>query len=277
MVEVMDRTWEYEVSAGFRTFRFLSTRAYFSHSFLSPAEEYGYRLNDDYPQVILSSYIITETGLRLKYAYKETFMKTPRGTKFSMGTKFPVVYFNVARGTTWLDGDFEYWRTEIKITKTFKTKSFGETRVALISGLVKGEVPYSKLYTGMGSYRPFTLEVEQSFGTMRFNEFLSDRFISLFIKEDFEKLLFRPRGKFQPEIALVHNIGFGILPDKDAHTNIEFETMEKGFYEGGLLINNLFRMQLLRYGLGVFYRYGPYAYDKTIDNFAFKLSIQFNL
>jgi hypothetical protein len=277
MVEVMDRTWEYEVSAGFRAFRFLSTKTYFSHSFLAPANEYGYLLNEGSPQVILNSYIITEAGLRLKYAYKETFMKTPRGTKFSMGTKFPIVYFNVARGTTWLDGEFEYWRTEMKITKTFKTKSFGETRMALVSGMVKGEVPYSKLYTGMGSYRPFTLEVEQSFGTMRFNEFLSDRFISLFIKQDFEKLLFRPRGKFQPEIALVHNIGFGTLPDKDAHTTIDFETLEKGFYEGGLLINNLFRMQLLRYGLGVFYRYGPYAYDKTIDNFAFKLSIQFNL
>ncbi len=45
--------------------------------------------------------------------------------------------------------------------------------------MVTSDVPYSKLYVGMGSYKPFTLEAEQSFGTMRFNEFLSDRFMAL--------------------------------------------------------------------------------------------------
>lgn len=277
MIELMDRAWEYEITADFRAFRYLTARTYFSHGFVSPSNDYVYRLNDNYPQVMLASYDITETGFRLKYAYKETFMKTPRGNTFSMGTTFPVIYLNIGRGDDWLNGDFKYWRAELKITKNFKTKLLGETRAALVSGMVKGDAPYSRLYAGLASYRPFTLEVEQSFGTMRFNEFLSDRFISLFIKQDFEKLLFKPRGKFQPELALVHNIGFGELLKPEPHGNIEFDTMEKGFYEGGLLINNLFRLQILRYGFGVFYRYGPYAFDKTIDNFAFKLSIQFNL
>ena len=178
---------------------------------------------------------------------------------------------------SWLRGQYEYWRSEIKITKVFKTKSFGESRLALISGLVEGNVPYSKLYAGLGSYKPFTIETEQSFGAMRFNEFLSDRFIGLFFKQDLGKLLFRPRGKFQPEIALVHNLGFGRLDHTGVHENIEFKTMEKGYYEGGILINNLFKVQLFQYGVGVLYRYGPYAFHKTIDNFAFKLSLQFNL
>jgi hypothetical protein len=52
--------------------------------------------------------------------------------------------------------------------------------------------------------------------------------------------------------------------------------MEKGYFESGLLINNLLRFQLFRYGLGVLYRYGPYAFGKTIDNFAFKLTLQLN-
>jgi hypothetical protein len=112
---------------------------------------------------------------------------------------------------------------------------------------------------------------------MRFNEFLSDRFFALFIKQDFGKLLFRTKGKFQPEIALVHNLGFGTLTDQSPHEHITFRTMEKGYYEGGLLINNLIHVQLFKYGLGVMYRYGSYAFPKTIDNFAFKLSLQFNI
>jgi hypothetical protein len=277
MVEVMDKTKESEVSIGFRAMKYLTVRTYLTHSILEPTNEYGFSLGEENPQIILTSFNITETGAKLKYAFKETFMKSPRGNKFSMGTKYPVIYVNVARGNYWLNGAYNYWRTEMKITKVFTTKSFGDTRVAAISGFVKGTVPYAKLYAGLGSYKSFTLETEQSFGTMRFNEFLSDRFFALFIKQDFGKLLFRTKGKFQPEIALVHNLGFGTLTDQSPHEHITFRTMEKGYYEGGLLINNLIHVQLFKYGLGVMYRYGSYAFPKTIDNFAFKLSLQFNI
>jgi hypothetical protein len=277
MVEVMDKTRETEISLGFRALKYLTVRTFLSHSQLTPTNGYGFSLNEGNPQVLLTSFYITEAGTKLRYTYKETFMKTPRGNKFSMGTNYPVLYLNLARGTSWLNGSFNYWRTEVKITKSFKTKSFGETRLALISGMIKGSAPYGRLYAGMGSYKHFTLETEQSFGTMRFNEFLSDRFIGLFVKQNFGKLLFKPRGKFQPEIALVHNLGFGTLENAEPHENITFKTMEKGYYEAGLLINNIFRVQIFKYGVGVMYRYGPYAYTKTIDNFAFKLTLQLNM
>jgi hypothetical protein len=227
--------------------------------------------------MVLTTYNFTEAGIRLRYAYQETYMKTPRGNKFSMGTKYPVAFLNIARGGFAMNGYFKYWRTEAKITRVFKSKSFGDTRVALIGGIVSSSVPYSKLYTGLSSYKPFTLEAEQSFGTMRFNEFLSDHFVALFLKQDFGKLLFKPRGKFQPEIALVQNMGFGSLADGQHHENIAYKTMEKGYFESGILINNIFRIQLFRYGIGVMYRYGPYAYPKTIDNFAFKLTVQLSM
>ncbi len=277
MVDVMDKTKETEVSLNFRALKYMTVKAFTSHSAIEPTNGYGFNIGSENPQILLTQFNITETGVKIRYAYKETFMKSPRGNKFSMGTNAPVLYLNVSRGNDWFNSDFSYWRTEMKITKTFTTRSFGETRLAFVSGMVSGTVPYSRLYAGQGSYRPFALEAEQSFGTMRFNEFLSDRFMSLFLKQDFGKLLFKPRGKFQPELALVHNVGFGRLSDTGRHENIDFKTMGKGYFEGGLLINNLARMQLFKYGIGVFYRYGPYAYSKTIDNFAFKLSLQINL
>jgi hypothetical protein len=277
MIEVMDITREAEVSLGWRALKFLSGQLYFSKGYYTPTNGYGYSLGEGNPQVMLTSFHIAETGIRLRYSYGETFFKTPRGNQFSLGTKFPVICLNVARGGNLLYGDFNYWRSEMKISKVFKTKSFGNSRLAVIGGIVTGEVPYSRLYAALASYRPFTLESEQSFGTMRLNEFLSDRFIGVFFKQDFGKLLFKPRGKFQPEIALVHNMGFGTLKDKAHHENILIKTFDKGYFEGGLLINNLIRVQLFRYGLGVMYRYGPYAYPKTIDNFAFKMTLQFSM
>jgi hypothetical protein len=277
MVEVMDVTREAELSLSWKSFKFLSGQLYASNGEYTPTNGYGYSLNESNPRLMLTTYYITEAGVRLRYAFDETFMKTPRGNKFSMGTKYPVAYLNIARGGNFLNGDFTYWRTEMKVTRVFKTKSLGDTRLAVTGGLVTGNVPYSRLYAGQGSYKTFTLESEHSFGTMRFNEFLSDRFFGIFLKQDFGKLLFKPRGKFQPEIALVHNLGFGTLINTGHHENISYKTYEKGYFEGGLLLNNLFRIQLFRYGLGIMYRYGPYAYPKTIDNFAFKLTLQLNL
>lgn len=277
MVEVMDITSEAEVSIGFRAIRFLTGNLYLRRSRIILSNDYGYIISEGNPQISLTQFDYTETGLQLRYAYNETFMKTPRGNKFSLGTNYPVVYLNVAKGLTIFGGSYPYYRTELKLTKTFKTRSMGETHVALEAGMVTRDVPYSKLYIGPGSYRKFTVEAEASFGTMRLNEFLSDRFFSVFIKHDFGNLLFKPDGRFRPEFVLVHNMGFGSLKWKNYHDHVVFNTMEKGYFEVGLLINNILRIQLLRYGLGIFYRYGPYAFPKTIDNLAFKLTLQLNM
>jgi hypothetical protein len=277
MIEVMDIAREGEVSLGWRALKYLTGQLYTTIGYYTPTNGYGYSLGDGNPQLMLTAFHISETGLRMRYAFGETFFKTPRGNQFSLGTKYPVLCLNLARGGNICYGDFNYWRMEMKLTKVFRTKSFGDSRVTVIGGLAHGEVPYSRLYAALASYKPFTLESEQSFGTMRLNEFLSDRFIGLFLKQDFGKLLFKPRGKFQPEIALVHNLGFGTLSDPDHHENIPVKTFEKGYFEGGLLINNIFRVQIFRYGVGVMYRYGPNAYPKTIDNFAFKMTLQFSM
>lgn len=277
LVEVMDKTRETEVSLSFRIFKYLTAQPYIMHSVLTPTNGYGYSITTDNPQVLLTQFYLTESGIKMRYAFKETFMKTPRGNKFSMGTRYPVLLFNLSRGMNGLNGSFTYWRSELKVTKVFTSKSLGNTNLAFVTGWVTGEVPYSKLYAGMGSYKSFTLEAEQSYGTMRLNEFLSDRFVALFIKQDFGKLLFKTKGKFKPEIALVQNMGLGKLKSNAHHENITFKTMEKGYFESGLLINNIFRVQIFRYGFGVFYRYGPYSFPETIDNFAFKLTLQFNM
>jgi hypothetical protein len=111
---------------------------------------------------------------------------------------------------------------------------------------------------------------------MRFNEFLSDRFVSLYFKQDFGRMLFGGE-KFRPRLAFVNNIGFGWLNHSYYHNNIEFRTLEKGYYECGLLINNLINQKMFGYGFGIFYRYGPYSLLKIRDNFALKLSFTLNL
>ena len=96
------------------------------------------------------------------------------------------------------------------------------------------------------------------------------------MKQDFGELLFKTE-RFKPGIALVQNIGIGQLVQSADHYNLNAGTLEKGYFESGLLINNIFNQMFVGYGVGVFYRYGPYRLEKTIDNFAFKFTININL
>jgi hypothetical protein len=175
-----------------------------------------------------------------------------------------------------LGGEWEYTKAEAKISKTFITRSLGDTKLALVGGWADRSLPYPLLYAGAGSYGVFTIETENSFATMRVNEFVSDRFASIHFQQDFGKLLFKGE-KFQPGILIAASAGYGSLRMDPRHVNLKQNTMEKGYYESGILFNNLLRQWFLGYGLGVFYRMGPYTLPKTIDNFAFKFTVRFNI
>jgi hypothetical protein len=130
------------------------------------------------------------------------------------------------------------------------------------------------LYNGNGSYREFTLYATNSFGTMRMNEFLSSKYIALYVEHDFGKLL-GAGEKFKPEFAIVSNMAFGWLDFTASHSNINYKTMEKGFYESGIMINNLLDLGLMSVGVGALYRYGPYTFDNAWDNVGSKLTIKY--
>jgi hypothetical protein len=108
---------------------------------------------------------------------------------------------------------------------------------------------------------------------MRLNEFLMDRYVALYVSHNFGKLLFRTT-RFAPGLELTTNIGYGFLEDPEYHHHITFQTMDKGFYESGLNINELLNISgIISVGLGVHYRYGPYHLDRELDNFAFKFTM----
>lgn len=239
---------------------------------------YPYRYFDAAKNTWQDAFDFTELRIGFRYAFREKFMATTRDI-VSLGTKYPVLSFQYSRGLDDVfNGGYAYNKYELQIKKSVFVKYFGKSNFVLRAGYIEGEVPYSKLFNGNGSYRPFTLYAPNSFATMRMNEFASSRYASLYFTHSFGKLLVRTE-KFEPEFLISANIGWGDLDGQPLknHQGVRLKSMEKGYYESGLLINNLLDLQLYNLGLGAFYRYGPYSYDKTMDNFAFKLSIVFPL
>ena len=105
---------------------------------------------------------------------------------------------------------------------------------------------------------------------MRMNEFISDKFVSFYFTQNFGTLLFKTE-KFHPEIAIVNNIAWGDCSLENV------KTMNKGYFETGLMLNGLMHASIIGYGLGFYYRYGPYAFKNEIDNFAAKLTLTISL
>ena len=276
MVENMDRIQRKQAGIGMKMFRYLNLFLFFRTTVNTSTNTYLYSITNENPRFLIDEFNYTEAGIMTRYAFKEGFMQTPAGNRFSLGTKSPVFYLNVTKGLLWLNGRFNFIRAEAKITKIFTTRRLGDSKIRILGGMVTGNVPYSRLYAGRGSYKSFGVDAEYSFATMRFNEFLSDRYVSLYFKQDFGRLLFHTTW-FHPGIAVVNNIGFGWLDNKSYHNNIDFKTLEKGYFECGLLINNLISQKLFGYGLGLYYRYGPYSFLKTKNNLALKLTFSSNL
>jgi hypothetical protein len=195
----------------------------------------------------------------------------------SLGTKYPILWLQYTRGLEGvLGGEYAYNRVDVKIDKSFYFKYLGRTSLQLRGGIIDRSLPESNLYNGNGSYRFFIIYAPNSFGTMRMNEFLSDRYVALYFSHNFGKLLKR-WDKFQPELVLMTNVGFGWLKYNENQYNISYKTMEKGYYESGFSIDNLLNLRVYSLGIGAMYRWGPYTFPQFEDNISLKVSITFPL
>jgi hypothetical protein len=268
----MDYISQYDATLSFRLARHFQAGLYLLSSGVTTDDDYLFLCNGN----VSSGFHFTETGIRLRFAYRERFMQTPKGNRIPMGTDYPVLWVNYGRGLNFMDGEYEYSRIQARFFQSFTTRRLGTTSLVLEGGMVDRDVPLQKLYHGNGSFRPVALEAANSFATMRMLEFASTEFISLFFRQNFESLLFR-KSNFRPEVVFITNAGYGILKYPESHLNIPIKSMDRGYFESGLLLNGLYRQLVMGYGIGIYYRYGPYAFDEPVDNFAIKLSFNVNL
>ena len=103
------------------------------------------------------------------------------------------------------------------------------------------------------------------------HEFFCDRFVALYLSHNFSGMLWKTNSAwFRPELSVITNIGWGDMKRAEAYTLKNFKTMEKGYFESGIVVNGLLATPLTKIGVGAFYRYGPYSMPNVWDNFAWK-------
>lgn len=271
-VNRMDFTKTMEASFGFRALKHFRWEFGYLHQDQKALYDYSFT-NDLSQSGTANSFIFDEFRFAVRFAFREKFMQTNRNL-LSLGTDYPVVSFTYTGGIAKISNESKtYNKFEFLFDKTFRTKYYGNTHIQLQGGLTNDIIPATKLFYTPASFSNFSLYAPASFATMRMNEFLSDRYLNIFITHDFGKLIVR-KGKFKPEFALAMNAAIGDLKHSLSHEGIEIKTLNKGFYEGGILINNLLRLPALKLGLGTFYRFGPNAYSEINKNFGYKFTMR---
>lgn len=270
-IQEMDRCDCQQLLFGFRPFNYVKVFAGVAHS----SKQAGGLLFPEWDPVhATNTYHFSEVQLGLRYAYGETFVAGKQG-RISLGSRYPRVNVFVTRGVKdFMDGDFNYLRLDAKLDASWYMRYLGKSSIQLVGGVINTALPAMNLYNGHGSYSKFSIFAPGSFGTMRMNEFLADRFIAGFYQHNFGNLLIRNRF-MEPEIVLVSNLGYGQLEHTPIDLPLPAKTMEKGFFESGMVLNNLIKGAISNLGVGVLYRYGPYAYKRVQENLAFKLSLRF--
>lgn len=286
LVSRMDFVTQHSATFNFRAFKYLTSsinynqaeiKPTYNYNYLSSASDYTIPTNSDTIASTNFHLKTVEIGIKGRFAYKERLVQS-LGQVVSGGSKYPIVYFSYAKGLKINGmGDYDYNKYSLGIEKTFLIKNLGKTHVLLEGGMIDQKVPYPLLFNGSGSISKNRVYIDNAFQTMGFNEFVSDRYANLFFSHNFGSLLFK-NEKFKPEIILHTNIGYGSLSNANQHQFLPLKTVERGFYESGLMINNIIKFKYMNlvyigFGAGAFVRYGDYANPALKDNLAFKVSL----
>ncbi len=274
LINNMYRQEVYRSDFSFRIVRYLKGCVFAQKRILNSTDSYRLLQAENNVSVLYPQVSVNETGIRLRYAYKEKQVQMIDEV-FSLGTKYPIVWLNFTRGVLWQNTGIDYTKTELQISKYFEWRKMGITNLKLTAGMVNGKVPIWLQFNANASYYPFSVEAANTFATMRMNEFFSDHFVAFYFEHNFKSLLFKTRF-FAPQFKVVYHAEFGTMEDSNQHSYFPFKTLDKGYYETGLIINNILHSNLSGIGVGGFYRFGPYGFSNFKDNLAIKLSLTFN-
>ncbi|MBP5643982.1 MAG: carboxypeptidase-like regulatory domain-containing protein [Bacteroidales bacterium] len=209
------------------------------------------------------TYRITALDFKVRIAPGERYMLTPKGLVTVEPGK-PVIWLTYQKGLDGiLDCPYNYDKIQAQITYSWLTRYLGKTTITVQGGYVFGEAPLFENFNIFGNNYGFELYAPESFATMKINEFICDQFALLFFTHNFGK--FFKTKYFSPEFIFATNIGWGN------------PGMTDGFYESGIVLDNILKISTAKLGLGAYYRYGANSFDKIEDNFAFKLKLGIKL
>jgi hypothetical protein len=245
-----------------------------SRSSITPQFDYTYNLNNR----LYSNYTMTTAMVSLQWNPFSDYMQTPK-ERIEVEKRYPKFTFQFTQSLPKiLDNDFKFTKIDFKTEYEKKYLNGHKTSLYFEAGYAIGDLPLTHLYNTTPNslnketiIQRITFSGKNSFETMYFNEFFSNKYTSFQFKHGFKRVtLFK---KVKPSLVLVSRMAWGNMDKKEQHLGINYKTLHEGYFESGIELNQI----LNGLGLAAFYRYGPNQLEKFEDNIAIKLSFVLNL
>lgn len=245
-----------------------------STSLITPKFNYLYKLNNN----LYSDFKMSTAKISLQWSPWSDYMQTPT-SRIETEKRYPKFTFQFTKSLPkTLQNDFDFGKFDFKTEFEKKYLNGQKTSLILETGYAFGNIPITHLYntspnniTKETIIQRITFAGKNSFETMYFNEFFSSEYIFFQFKHSLNRVkLF---SKIKPSLVLVSRMAWGNLQHPEQHLGINYKTLDQGFFESGIELNQIFK----GLGLTAFYRYGPNQLPNFENNIAVKLSFVFKL
>ncbi|WP_225036766.1 DUF5686 family protein [Winogradskyella sp. SM1960] len=241
---------------------------------IDPTYSYNFLINNN----SFSSYDLSTSKVSLQWSPFSSFAET-NGKLIETKDGYPKFTLQYTKAYKSVFGsDFNFSKINFRTIQQFEHKNSSITRLALVAGIAGGNTPITHLYHAYPNnirketiLQRFSVAGLNSFETMYFNEFFSDKFSTLQVKHTFKP--FNISNRFKPQLVLISRYAIGDMNNIDRHQGIQFNTLDKLYSESGFEINKL----IFGFGLSFAYRYGGYHLPNFEDNLAFKFTFNISL
>jgi len=238
-----------------------------STTIVEPLLAYAYASGNNY----FEDYNITEASLGFSWKPFSGYLSTPE-TVQEIQTGYPQFTAQIDKGiSSFLNGNFDYTKFNLKADYKITRLNKSISEVILEGNYITGDFPLTHAFNAYPN-NPNKEEIisrvsiagKMAFETMYFNEFYSDRQVSVHLRHQLRPINLTENIK--PEVVFVSSHVIGDFKNPSVHKNIQFNTLEKGYSESGLEINQIYS----GFGLSFAYRYGAYHLTTFKENFSFK-------
>jgi hypothetical protein len=229
-------------------------RAAFRYKTFDPTFAFGYN-NPENPTEVLGAFETAEVILESRFARDEIFLQNET-ERLSLGTKdWPVVILRYTHGFNGLNGsDFDYNKILFSVNQHFKYGVIGNADVEFTTESIFDALPYPLLGTHLGNETPIYSPV--LYNLMNFGEFVSDRYVSLQYRHNFEGLILNRiplMRRLKWRLVGTANILYGSLsqknkdllatqtPEGEEALTIGYLNWEKPYVEVGYGVENIFK------------------------------------
>lgn len=244
-----------------------------AHRRLDQTIPYRYILDGE----AIRNYDVTEATAAVRWSPNNKYLRAASDV-VPIYEGAPIISAQVSQGVSGLGGDLNFTKFGAKFFYRVDRLNKTATEILLEGNIAFGDLPITHLFHAFPNaptketiLQRFSVAGVNSFETMFFGEFFSDQLFTAQLKH--RLAAFNISKRFKPEMVFISRFALGDTRNPEDHLDIEFDSLNQGFFESGFELNKL----IFGFGSSLTYRYGAYHLPNWEDNIAFKFTFNLKL